>query len=63
MVSPNNVSFCRSPTRGIDQADAFAQRKPSADYRQTSGFTYVYSNAVGALPFGALFPFDLEFHA
>jgi hypothetical protein len=63
MVSPNNVSFCRSPTRGIDQADAFAERKSGADDRKASGFTYVHSYAVGALPFGAFFPFDLEFHA
>jgi hypothetical protein len=63
MVAPNDLRFCNAPAHGIDQLDALAQRKPGPDYGQTSRLAYVHGDAIGALPFGALFPFDLEFHA
>ena len=63
MISPNNVSLGDSPARGIDEADAFAQRKPRADNSETSGFAYIDGYAISVLPFGAFFPFNLEFHS
>jgi len=63
VVAPNNLRFRRAPAGGIDQPDAFVQRKPGPYYCQAPRLAYVYGDAIGALPFGAFFPFDLEFHA
>jgi hypothetical protein len=63
VIAPNNLRLRGAPARGIDEPDAFVQRKPGPYYRQAPRLAYVHSHAIGALPFGAVFPFDLEFHA
>jgi hypothetical protein len=63
VIAPNNLRLRGAPARGIDEPDAFVQRKSGPYNGQTPRFTYVNGDAVGALPFGAVFPFDLEFHA
>jgi hypothetical protein len=63
MISPHYMRLGGSSASRVNQADALAQGKSSADNRKTSGFAYIDGDAIGVLPFGAFFPFDLEFHS